>query len=198
MSKSKKIKRYVILSVWYDYRANKYVWYKTSYTREQLVSKIALREVRKGTYDSILDNLVDSMDNIEYGKYFVGIEKSNEIVKLDMTKLSKEIDAEIEYRERVLDNLRKSNECRRKLAKYTFRKGPVPNIHKCHYHRGSYYRHPKLKSVRKSVYDNEYKEFIKGKDVEASGLVWDDRVRHTDKCWKTSFKVRKQWQKHLR
>ena len=35
------------------------------------------------------------------------------------------------------------------------------------------------------------------KDLLGEACVYDDIYRHKDKSWKTSCKVRKQWQKHI-
>ena len=197
MSKRNKKFSYVLLSVWYDYRAKKYVWYKDYYTRKQLISKIAVREVYRNHYDSIINNLTDDINTIEYGKYFIGKVRNNEIINVPIESLINNINEEITKKLSKLERKDKKYTYRKKAESFKFRDGAVPNIHKSHWHRGSYYRHPKLKSIKKSVYSSEYKEFTKGKDRQASLLVWDDRIRHTDKCWKTSYKVRKQWQKHL-
>lgn len=69
------------------------------------------------------------------------------------------------------------------------------NYNNCH--RGSCYIHPSTtKSRRNSIYKDDEHTFI---DTKAKTLptVWDEKPRHTDKSWKTSYKIKKQYMKHL-
>lgn len=79
---------------------------------------------------------------------------------------------------------------------YEFRKDPVPGVHKSH---GSYGRSAKVGRLIKMVDHPEYKEYnrhIDRYEKKAYGW-WDAPSTHSDRSWKTSYKCRKQWQKHL-
>lgn len=78
---------------------------------------------------------------------------------------------------------------------HQFRNGTVPYIRKCKWHRGCFYRKPRLYGVIRS--NTEYKEFYTARNNLSEAMVFDEKVRHNDKSWKTSYKVRKQWMKHM-
>lgn len=75
-----------------------------------------------------------------------------------------------------------------------FRKGPIPMTGVNHSHRGSLYRHPKTLNEMKLNSDVEEKEYVRPKR-RPNNLpnVWDEKIRHIDKSWKTNSKKRKQW-----
>lgn len=89
-----------------------------------------------------------------------------------------------------------------KKPAYKFRQGPVPYSGRWHKY-GAYFRHPKLGMMRRFNcghgrygYDEE-DCFSVNKYKDQHLPCWDDRPRHIDRCWKTSFKIRKQWEKHI-
>lgn len=73
---------------------------------------------------------------------------------------------------------------------FRFREGPVPHLHHC---RG-------LNTYTPSMH---YFQNVKNKENLRPGTinswdVWDTRwYRHCDKSWKSSYKCRHQWEKHL-
>lgn len=94
---------------------------------------------------------------------------------------------------------------KQKAPTYKFRQDPVAYCGKSFVLRLScYYRQPKFGMVKrlncghgKYGYDEE-DCFQTNKYKEQHLPCWDDRPRHIDRCWKTSFKVKKQWEKHTR
>ena len=189
-------------------------WKASYYSKDGLIHKLALSEVYEHR-DNILDNLVDTMDVPEIKRvyvnsthsyfggyytytsvYYIAKVNSGEMRKVNVENLKVYIEAEIL---RIREKREKEHQkCLnlRKFEQYTFRKGSVPGIHKYRGHRGSYYRHPETtKSKRNEYYiDDEYT--IRDAKIRTLPSVYDDLVRHTDKSWKTSCKVRKQWMKH--
>lgn len=189
------------------------VWEKYYYNRQELIRKLAISKV----YDSnrIIDNLlantsdtsvhvVDTLPNkgvynFSYDskrKYCLAKLVKNDIETFSYNIISKDVEKKVEElnirRAKRLDKLKAD----RRSMKYTFRRGNVPGICKHRWHRGTYYRHPQLHRLMIQSANIEYKEFIKGKERMENLPTWDDRPRHNDKSWKTSFKCRKQWQKH--
>lgn len=92
-----------------------------------------------------------------------------------------------------------------KVFTYKFRYDPIPYCG--HYHKYyDYFRQPKLGMVKRyncnygningRYYDYE-DSFCVTKYKDAHLPCWDDRPKHTDRSWKTSFKVKKQWMKKL-
>lgn len=75
-----------------------------------------------------------------------------------------------------------------------FRKGPVPNTGRRHWHRGSYYRYPQNMNIKRDSANTEYKEYIHPKNrIHNLPDPWDDIPRNHSKSWKDQSKKRKQW-----
>jgi hypothetical protein len=198
MSKNNRIRNYVLFTLRWSWDSNKYVWYPTKYSWSGLIHSLAIIELYKNSDNSsVLNNLASRLDDMSC-RYYVCKVIDNKVYDIDYIKLTNDFTAELERVSARRAKLRKAREARQRAMKFKFRNGSVPGIHKYKGHRGSYYRRPQLNSVRKSSEVVEYMEFRKPKDRCVNLPLWDDRVRHNDKCWKTSYKVRKQWQKHLK
>lgn len=79
---------------------------------------------------------------------------------------------------------------RRSSGIFRFREGPVPHIH---YHRGWNYT-PSMHYFQ----NVKNKENLRPSMVLSSWDLCDERwYRHCDKSWKSSYKCRHQWEKHL-
>ena len=213
---AKEKKNYILFKFTKYYGDTNYSWKPTYYSKGGLVHQIALTE----TYSEdsrIRNNLVESMEDIEarykyvnstyswlggyfrqIHNYYIAKVNSGVIKKVEISELNELIDAEIVRIRAEREKSRLKREAEKRCESYTFRRGPVPGVHKPHWHRGCYYRHPLTTGSRKeAIYvDDDYK-FI---DIKAKKLpnVYDDLYRHNDKSWKTSCKVRKQWMKHVR
>lgn len=219
---SKKNKVYVLytLSRVYDFSRGgygDYKWHPAYYTREQLIYKIA---AKYGSEYCILKNLSTDMSEIscqrewrksryafggytlvERNLYFLAKIKGNSISKLNVNSIIDEVIAKntalIKKAERRSKRLKAERE---RFSTYEFRRGPVSDIHNYNWHRGSTYRHPKTtKSKRLNTvgYDEDVVVVYKDNKIKSLPNVYDDLVRHKDKSWKTSCKVKKQWMKHL-
>lgn len=200
-----------------------YKWYASYYTREQLVYKLA---VNYGNKYCILSNLSNDMSETtckqvwiknryafggytleERNLYFLAKIKNNSIVKLNTNNIIDEVIAEnIRLTKKAEKRSKRLQVERSRYGTFEFRKGPVSGIHKYRsLYRGTVYRHPKTtksKRLNHEEYDTDLygiETAVLGKDAKIKLLpnVYDDLVRHKDKCWKTSCKVRKQWMKHL-
>lgn len=200
-----------------------YKWYASYYTREQLVYKLA---VNYGNKYCILSNLSNDMsettckqvwiknryafggyDIVEQKLYFLAKIKNNSIVKLNINNIIDEVIKEnIRLTKKAEKRSKRFQVERSRYGTFEFRKGPVSGIHNHkNWHRGTCYRHPKTtrsKRLNHAEYDMDLygiETAVLGKDAKIKLLpnVYDDLVRHKDKCWKTSCKVRKQWMKHL-
>ena len=89
---------------------------------------------------------------------------------------------------------------------YKFRQEPIAYCGR-HHRYFDYFRQPKLGMVRRhnckhgninGRYGYDYEDtFCSNKYKEAYLPCWDDREKHVDRSWKTSFKVKKQWMKKL-
>lgn len=219
MSK-KKNKNYVLLVFRRSFDISKgaytdFQWIPSYYTREQLIAKLALNKVySKDEY--ILDNLSTNMAETSVNKeeirdklldlktfryrplYFIAKIVEGELYKVNIEPLvplvNEKADELVQDREARRNRYKAFSRC----ETYRFRVDPVPNVHKYHCHRGSYYRRPQIGRLLRQSSEIEYKEFIKGDERKENMPTWDDRPRHNDKSWKTSYKCRKQWQKHVR
>lgn len=182
----------------------KYIWTQTAYTRDELIRKLAITN----EYENIKKNLVDSLDSInrEYSYrwwhdiYFIGKKYTDETIKkVNIESLYNDVKINRENRKHKNEvNFIKYEREKNAMNRYQFRYNSVPGIHKSRYHRGDYYRLPKIHRLMKQSEIIDCDENIKiSKKPEPLPLWYDDRVRHRDKCWKTSCKVKKQWQKNL-
>lgn len=187
-----------------------FYWKDRKMTRERLIRYLA--DSYRWTYP-VLDHLSEDMTEtsceycFEYGYhriyipvYFIAKIKSGNIIKVDRSS----IENEVKEKKRELDIRReKSQKCydwsRKMDNSYEFRRDPVPNVHKRHHHRGSYFRCCKIhgKAVTEAMMRTEYPELVDPYYRKFNLPTFDDRPRHLDKSWKTSYKVRKQWMKHL-
>lgn len=93
------------------------------------------------------------------------------------------------------------------IHNYRFRYEPVPYVH--HHHFGNYYRLPQLGYMRRANCKSRvndgldelnieyyYNKCISNKYHWKKMPEWDDKPRHLDRSWKTSYKCRHQWEKH--
>jgi len=71
---------------------------------------------------------------------------------------------------------------------FHFRCGTVPNT-------GSVYHSYTSKAHISQLAKNG--DFLRPKVRVSSYNLWDDRYRHTDRSWKSSYKCKHQWEKHL-
>ena len=221
-----KVKNYIIFTLsrcMYFETGADYKWYKAYYTREQLIHKLA---INYGNEQCILNNLSNDMSEtscerklvknkyafggyyiVEHKLHFLAKIKNNSIVKLNINNIIDEvIEENVRLNKKAERRSKRLSAERNRYGIYEFRKGPVSGIHNYKsWHRGTYYRHPKTtKSKRLNVVGYDCDEYgietaVINVDTKIKGLpnVYDDLVRHNDKSWKTSCKVRKQWQKHL-
>ncbi len=204
-------KNYVI----YELRNDKdnFVWHGKYYDKKRFVYTLACTCNREY---GILNNL--SLDMHEDKLEVIGREKVLEfsfyrykpVYYIGRIDEDTNIISRVEVRDiidDVLKKLEKINEKREKLAKrqswirglrhnYRFRYDSVPGVHKISRY-GNWYRMPKLQRIRRLAEIEEYKQFVRPSERYKNLPTWDDRARHMDKSWKSSYKIRKQWQKHL-
>lgn len=194
----KRNKRYIVYNLVTRYRYKvgepRFMWAECKYTKHDLMMRIASSIVRG---KSILDHLTTDLTDIsgEYGYVITSINGTS----ISKETLAKDVKPFVTYcREKRERKIKYWDYNRKSGTAYTFRCDPVPNVHKRHW--GSYYRIPKLHQVKKqnTVMEDEYKEFNSTKYDYKRLPVWDDRVRCINRSWKSSYKVRKQWQKHER
>lgn len=209
-------RNYVLFTLRKSFYDSNFKWDPVWYTKNELIYKIA-RFTKSDGSNAILDNLSLDMSETEckytYTKsssrfldgyynyqhiYYIAKEKGNKIIRIDESSLMAEINEKNIVINKKSETRKKEYVHKRTLNdNYKFRKGPVPGIHNYNNcHRGDTYRHPiTTKSIRNSIYRDEKYNFV---DTKAKNLpkVYDDLIRHKDKCWKTSFKCKKQWQKH--
>lgn len=210
MSKNKKNKNYILFYFCKHYNETKPSWKLTYYDRKGLVNKLAINKLWYGDR-GIENNLVDSLE-VYYDvpfyysyydirtKYYLAKVNSGVMRKLEYSELNDEIIKEVTRIRKVRDAEHSAHMALDRSYKYEFRRGHVPRIHNYNnYHRGCYHRLPETHSNRaKAVYvDTEYG--YKLVDIKTKNLPnsYDDLARHNDKSWKTSYKVKKQWMKHL-
>lgn len=206
--------------VTYATRYIKFGWVPRYFTRERLVDYLALNKYYNIKNDVILNNLSKDMSEVKtdykvvkysdclfgtrhitrYGcLYFIGIETPKGLRAVDVNSLMSEIENKIKI---IADKKERASykiKAERKSQKFKFRQGSVAYTGHRTWHRGTYYRIPKLKNVKtlNNSCEEETKQFVKTKYKTKNLPVWDDRVRFNDKSWKTNHKVKKQWMKHL-
>lgn len=192
-------------------------WFPSYYTKDTLARSIAYQIVTWGKSE-FLEKSVDNIcaisprriiRQIDYGflgirsitdyehRYFLGKVVKDEVVKLNVHELYEDVQR---YIERITERRNKEEKKRKYKARsqaYKFREGSVPHISHYKWHNGCYYRKPKLGMVKKLNSDVDTAEFASAKYRTKNLPVWDDRVRHLDRSWKTSCRVKKQWMKHL-
>jgi hypothetical protein len=204
-------KNYILYTLrkgsWYDIdKATK--WRPEYFYKEQLIRHIAIYEVYYAN-ESIINNIVNSMENYTLEElcnadmklyYIAKVIGTDEFTKVDINNLLPEIQTEIDkiYLERE-QRIKRNTAYKKARESYEFRYDPVPFVHNYNsHHIGDYYRHPHINRIIHSAEYVECKEFRKSKERKENMPTWDDRPRHRDKSWKTSYKVKKQWMKHCR
>ena len=221
MSHKSNNRKYVLFQLKKKGINNEFKWVARYYSRRGLIHRIALGELGDlRIFSPILKYLASDMSATEckynwnnIGKdnyyrticyreyipiYYIGRLEKESIKPVSIYNMQTELKLEIERLEKERKHRLKKLEARYKVERYEFRRGPVPNIHKHTHHRGSSYRIPQLGRTRRNAENVEYKEFIKASERYKNLPIYDDRPRHTDKSWKTSCKVRKQWEKHIK
>lgn len=83
-----------------------------------------------------------------------------------------------------------------KMNCVAFRGGPIPHI-SVKNRRGSYYRHPKT-TQEKRMSQKEYKTFCRASRCNHLPSAYDDMFRSVPGSWKSNYKCKKQWMKHVR
>lgn len=217
-----KVKNYIIFTLRRNlYRGTEplYKWYASYYTREQFIGKLAQSY---GKYNCILNRLSEDMSETECKRkyienskffnggyycddniYFLAKIKDNRYYRVNIEDIIDDIiEQSIKVENKREKRIKKYNYEKQKNKSYIFRRDAIPNIHNYKsWHRGSTYRHPETtRSKRQNYvvgYEKEYEHLLSNK-IKSLPCVYDDIIRHKDKCWKTSYKVRKQWQKHLK
>ncbi len=213
---SKEKRNYILFRYSRKYGEVGYKWRPEHYTKKGLINRLAYSEVY-GYSDRILNNLVDEMHEteevryrdlkrasiwsgrytVEIPKYYIAKENGNVIKRVDASELIDLVNLKVEEIKARREIARIRSLARQRCETYKFRRGPVPGVHKPRWHRGCFYRHPLTTGVkRKNTYIDEDFTFTDTK-IKYLPNVYDDLVRHTDKSWKTSCKVRKQWMKHV-
>lgn len=204
-----KRRNYVIFSLYKPYGETEVKWVPSYYTRSGFVNRLAT-DYYYGA--NIVKNLVDDMEiarqeraNRWYcswnyqTKYFLAKEVSGGYIKFDVNEVIDEVLLLVEVIRKRKEKVSKEYAHRKRLmSNYEFRRDPVPGVHNYNnHHRGDWYRRPKTTGTkRKEFYKDEEYTF---RDVKIKHLpnLYDDLVRHKDKSWKTSCKIKKQWMKHL-
>lgn len=169
-------------------------WSKSKNTRHEIVNRLARTNVDADSFVSTFDK-VEGIDITDRFTYYLSLDKY--LIKTPTGKL---VD-----KEKLLKDIAKAKGTATKSTKrrtryknsYTYRKDPVPHVHRYSWNRGSLYR---ITKVHHSIIkDSEYPEFSKVKNRMLANVRWDEEpIRHLDRSWKTSCKVRKQWMKHLK
>lgn len=76
----------------------------------------------------------------------------------------------------------------------TFRKDPIPGLHKKRSKRRTPYRHMKYKNILKMVKNPEFKEWGRPGRFDWVCDTWSDPpLKHREKSWKYNSKKEKQW-----
>lgn len=204
-----KRRNYVIFSLYKPYMATEVRWVSSYYTRKGFVTRLATDYYYGG---NIVKNIVTDMEVARQEritkwycswnyqtKYYLAKEVSGGYIRLELDDYIDEVLSIYEVIRKRKEKSRKQYEHEKRLRGiYEYRRDPVPGVHNYNnHHRGDWYRHPKTTGVkRKEFYRDEEYTFT---DIKIKQLpnVYDDIVRHKDKSWKTSCKIRKQWMKHL-
>ena len=176
---------------------NDLVWIKTVYSRQSLLRRLTqLYCYNNNSFDMFVNDWTLSSN-----RYYNHCKLLCEIIGNKVTVIRPEVFLN-EMKEYIKDfsrsyerKIKSLRYMYKKTTTYIFHYDPVPNIHKRHH--CSYYRHPKLHNVVKcNSLDSEYKEFNSSKYFYKNLPCWDDRPRHCDRSWKTSYKVKAQYLKH--
>lgn len=199
-----------------SYTSSETYWAPDRFSYNGLINTIARREY--WNTGSVLEHLTDDFDNtylrgrmmkdirlflgyyIEREDiYIITKENHDEVTILTADDLRADVKKQIKVIEAEEAKRAEKRAYEKRLRNsYEFRQGSVPFVHKRRWVRGSWLRHPATSnSKRNNLYYDEYTE-KNFSDVRIRNLpsAYDDLCRHNDKSWKTSCKVRKQWQKH--
>ena len=204
-----KRRNYIILSLYKPYGESEVRWVPSYYTRKGFVVRLATDYYYGG---NIVKNIVDDMEVARQErvsrwycswryttKYYLAKEVSGGYIKVDINDYIDEI-LEIEevIRKRKLKSTAEWEHRKRLMNNYEFRRDPVPGVHNYNnHHRGDWYRHPKTTGTKRKEFYRDEEYIFKDTKIKYLPSVYDDIVRHKDKSWKTSCKIKKQWMKHL-
>lgn len=197
---------------WYDKertsRDDGFSWVGSRYSRNELVTYL----VRSKNYDyPVLEHLSKDMSekkleynfSSKYGTYiplyYIAKEVGERIIRFDVSTLAKDMEKKEKEISKHKKRVSKEYAHTRKLRdSYTFRKDPVYGVHKRRYHRGEFYRHCRIhrNATIEAMFKVEYTELMDASYRRINLPAWDEKIRHNDKSWKTSYKVKKQWMKH--
>lgn len=201
------VKNYMIIRLGYDWIRKVYTWRTEYMTREMFIHRIAIN-LTYAKDDSILAKRLSGFSNVEldmimtrdlgydYHKsgYILVTKVKDVICEVDIDSMATEIENErlriLEHRAKVKAKYAAENRSQHS----EFRRGPV--AYTSHVKFSKYFRNPRLGRVKRQGSIVEYKEFMTP-DMGYKNLpCWDDRKRHNDRSWKSSYKVKKQWMKH--
>lgn len=182
------------------------VWKTLRYDKERLISKIVYYrsylkidllkqcvnnlgglEIEDGEEDRYLYQGITSKEEI-----YICKETKNGIKPVDLVQLETEVNKRLKEKEVRKEHRNKEIEYNKKSEYRKFRVEPVPFTGKLS-HRG-YYRSVCLKPQQ--LQNIIYKEFEKPK-YRGCNLDYY-KLRYYDNNWKSSYKVDKQWKKHVR
>lgn len=209
---SKRTRKYVVMKLTSDFKMVDLTfercmcWKKVNLTREGLIWYInrlnnAFKDIDVSLQDRIAkDTHGFRVDDSSFGTYYIhstdefffGIEKSDKSIEpISINGFMKEIE-ERQRKEKARKERRIKERNYYEKHKSEFRVDPVPGTHG--YKGRGYWRTPKLHRTNVNESSLEIKELYKPKNVKD---VWC-RTRYIDNNWKTSYKVSKQWEKHIR
>lgn len=200
-------KNYMIIGISYDWIRKVYVWRTDYMTREMFIHRLAINSIyakdssilakRLSGFSNVeLDMILNKSIGYDYHKsgYILVTKIKDVISEVDIDSMEAEIEAErlriLEHKARVKAKIA----AEQRSQKSEFRRGPV--AYTSHTKFSKYFRNPRLGRVKRQGSIVEYKEFMTP-DMGYKNLpCFDDRKRHYDKSWKSSYKVKKQWMKH--
>ena len=155
-------------------------------------------ELKFKTSDSYISmcQVVDKYNRIVYPNIYTG-----EIMKLIKNNDLEYVSKFVNYRfDRDYPHYSRTNELKF-IPSYKFRKDSVPYTGKSNYdswHIVKYYDVKNFEIDRDELDEMEINYYLpiqKKREVN-SGIKHEDKFRHYDQSWKTSFKCKKQWMKH--
>lgn len=188
-------------------------WVKQYYTREQLIDYIVSFIRYRG--DNILDRLAPDMsekttyEHKYYDKtlYFIGRQtmkkREKVIVEADINKLRKDVEIRLDKRDKKEEQKLKERQAYERNLQSEFRKEPVSDL--CYYRFSArhvhYYKNRRMHIMDKLTADElESMDTSSPKNKHKNKELYLDcysyRMSYRDRNWKTSFKFKKQWDKH--
>lgn len=160
--------------------------YTSNHNRTELL-KILYGAERRGY---AVANSSDDLKHLDLSRAYMTVSPSGKVI--DTRKWENDL-AKIREAEAKKDTRRHSWY----TSNYVYRFDPVERTGRIHHNRGSVYRLARVKNIVTEAANTEYKEFNHPKNNKYKFVRWDEEpVRHKDKSWKTSCKVKKQWMKH--